>query len=115
RISFPFLLLTVGLAVGPTLLPVETIVVEGPAVGMEPLPVGTLVSPARTFVASKEVKTLAISSESVLILSAAASPSLEDLLPLIGASSPDLTPITASLSSKYLTLSFNLLISTSCA
>nr|GFC98414.1 hypothetical protein [Tanacetum cinerariifolium] len=55
--------------------------------------------PARTFVASKEVKTLAISSESVLIFLAAASPSL-DLLPLIGASSPDLSPITPSLSSK---------------
>nr|GFB66123.1 hypothetical protein [Tanacetum cinerariifolium] len=47
------------------------------------------VSPARTFAASKEVKTLAISSESLLTHSAAASPSLE-LLPLIGAPSPDL-------------------------
>nr|GFD18393.1 hypothetical protein [Tanacetum cinerariifolium] len=60
----------------------------GPAVGMKPLSVGTLVSPASTVVASIEVKTLAISSKSLLILSAAASPSLL-LLPLIGASSPD--------------------------
>nr|GFC99180.1 hypothetical protein [Tanacetum cinerariifolium] len=37
---------------------------------MKPLPVGTLASPARTVAASIEVKTLAISSESLLILSA---------------------------------------------
>nr|GFD42530.1 hypothetical protein [Tanacetum cinerariifolium] len=43
---------------------------------MKPLPVGTLVSPARTVATSIEVKTLAISSESLLILSAGASPSL---------------------------------------
>nr|GFD28214.1 hypothetical protein [Tanacetum cinerariifolium] len=48
----------------------ETIVAGGPAVGMKPLPVGTLVSPARTNAASIEVKTLAISSESLHILSA---------------------------------------------
>nr|GFA66040.1 hypothetical protein [Tanacetum cinerariifolium] len=60
----------------------------GPAVGMEPLPVGTSIPPARTVAASMEVKTLAISSESLLILSAAASPSFI-LLPLIGASSLD--------------------------
>nr|GFD37702.1 hypothetical protein [Tanacetum cinerariifolium] len=64
------------------------IVAGGPAVGMEPLPVGTSIPPARTVAASTEVKTLAISSESLLILSAAASPSLI-LLPLIGASSLD--------------------------
>nr|GFC99454.1 hypothetical protein [Tanacetum cinerariifolium] len=58
-------------------------------------------SPARTFAASKEVKTLAISYESVLIFLAAASLSL-DLLPLIGASSPDLSPITLSLSFKLI-------------
>nr|GEZ27407.1 hypothetical protein [Tanacetum cinerariifolium] len=79
---------------------------------MEPLPVGTLVSPARTVAASIEVRTLGISSESVLIFSAGAYSSLV-LLPLIGASSPDISPITPSLSSKILTLSFNLLISTS--
>nr|GFC72439.1 hypothetical protein [Tanacetum cinerariifolium] len=67
--------------------------------------VRTLVSPARTVAASIEVKTLEISSESLLIISAGASPSLV-LLPLIGASSPDLSPITPSLSSKILTLSF---------
>nr|GFC73034.1 hypothetical protein [Tanacetum cinerariifolium] len=65
---------------------------------------GTLVSPASTVAASIEVKTLAISSESLLILSAAASSSLL-LLPLIGALSPDLSSITPSLSSKILTLS----------
>nr|GEV00895.1 hypothetical protein [Tanacetum cinerariifolium] len=36
--SFPFLLVTIGLAVGPTLLPVEITVAGGPAVGMKPLP-----------------------------------------------------------------------------
>nr|GFD41411.1 hypothetical protein [Tanacetum cinerariifolium] len=51
--------------------PVETIVAGGPAVGMKPLPVGTLVSPAGIVAASIEVKTLAISSKSLLILSAA--------------------------------------------
>nr|GFC62290.1 hypothetical protein [Tanacetum cinerariifolium] len=44
-------------------------VAGGPAVGMKPLPVGTLASSARTVAASIEVKTLAISSESLLILS----------------------------------------------
>nr|GFC93405.1 hypothetical protein [Tanacetum cinerariifolium] len=83
----------------PTSLPVEITVAGGPAVGMKPLPVGTLVSPASTVATSIEVKTLAISSESLLILSAAASPSLL-LLPLIGASSPDCLVATASLSSK---------------
>nr|GFB30774.1 hypothetical protein [Tanacetum cinerariifolium] len=48
----------------------------GPAVGMTPLPVGTSIPPARTVAASMEVKTLAIFSESLLILLAAASPSL---------------------------------------
>nr|GFD03441.1 hypothetical protein [Tanacetum cinerariifolium] len=67
-ISFPFLLRTIGLAVGPTSLLVETIVAWGPTVGMKPLPVGTLASPARTVAASIEVRTLAISSESLLIL-----------------------------------------------
>nr|GFA75130.1 hypothetical protein [Tanacetum cinerariifolium] len=38
----------------PTSLPVETIVAGGPAVGMKPLPVGTLASPARTVAASIE-------------------------------------------------------------
>nr|GFD38924.1 hypothetical protein [Tanacetum cinerariifolium] len=50
---------------------------------------------------SKEVKTLAISSESLLTPSAAASPSL-DVLPLIGASALDLSPITPSLSSRLI-------------
>nr|GFD19641.1 hypothetical protein [Tanacetum cinerariifolium] len=66
---------------------------------MKPLPVGTSVSPDSTVAASIEVKTLAISSESLLILSVAASPSLL-LLPLIGASSLDCLVATASLSSK---------------
>nr|GFD22445.1 hypothetical protein [Tanacetum cinerariifolium] len=70
------LLVTIGLAVGPTSLPVEITVAGGPAVRVKPLPVGTSVSPASTIAASIEVKTLAISSESLLILSAAASPSL---------------------------------------
>nr|GFD34341.1 hypothetical protein [Tanacetum cinerariifolium] len=56
-------------------------------------------SPASTVAASIEVKTLAISSESLLILSAAASPSLL-LIPLIRASSPDGLEATTSLSSK---------------
>nr|GFD25141.1 hypothetical protein [Tanacetum cinerariifolium] len=59
---------TIGLAVGPTSLPVEMIVAWGPAVGMEPLLVRTSIPPARTVAASMEVKTLAISSESLLIL-----------------------------------------------
>nr|GFA46548.1 hypothetical protein [Tanacetum cinerariifolium] len=49
--------------VGPTSLPVETIVAGGPAVGMEPLPVKTLVSPARTVAASIEIKTLAVTTD----------------------------------------------------
>nr|GEW10000.1 hypothetical protein [Tanacetum cinerariifolium] len=40
---------------GPTLLPVEIIVAGGPAVGMKPLQVGTLVSPASTLAASIEI------------------------------------------------------------
>nr|GFA67751.1 hypothetical protein [Tanacetum cinerariifolium] len=56
-------------------LPVEI----SAAVGMEPLPVGTSIPPARTVAASMEVKTLAISYESLLILSTAASPSLTSL------------------------------------
>nr|GEZ93185.1 hypothetical protein [Tanacetum cinerariifolium] len=47
---------------------------RGPAVGMEPLQVGTSIPPTSTVAASMEVKTLAISSESLLILSAATSP-----------------------------------------
>nr|GFA84305.1 hypothetical protein [Tanacetum cinerariifolium] len=81
----------------------EITVAGGPAVGMKPLPVGTLVSPASTVVASIEVKTLAVSFESLLILSAAASPSLL-LLTLIGSSSLDCLVATASLSSKTWTL-----------
>nr|GFD07755.1 hypothetical protein [Tanacetum cinerariifolium] len=54
---------------------------------------------ASTVAASIEVKTLAISSESLLILSAAPSLSLL-LIPLIGASSPDCLEATPSLSSK---------------
>nr|GFD50719.1 hypothetical protein [Tanacetum cinerariifolium] len=77
----------------------ETIVAGGPAVGMKSLLVGTLASPARIVAASIEVKTLAISSESLLILSAGASPSVLLLL-LIGASSLDFSLITPSLSSK---------------
>nr|GFB58402.1 hypothetical protein [Tanacetum cinerariifolium] len=50
-----------------------------------------------------EVKTLATSSESLLILSAATSPSLILLL-LIRASSPDCVAATSSLSSNTLTL-----------
>nr|GFB59498.1 hypothetical protein [Tanacetum cinerariifolium] len=87
---------------------IKSSAIWGPSVGMKPLPAGTLVSPASTVATSIEVKTLAISSKSLLILLAAASPSLL-LLPLIGASSPDLSLITPSLSSKILTLSFNLL------
>nr|GEV33069.1 hypothetical protein [Tanacetum cinerariifolium] len=86
--SLPVLLIAIGLAVGPTSLPVEMTVAGGPSVGMKPLPVGTSIPPASTVAASMEVKTLAISSESLLILSAAASPSLI-LLSLIRASSPD--------------------------
>nr|GFC14289.1 hypothetical protein [Tanacetum cinerariifolium] len=84
---------------GPTSLPVEITVARGPTVGMKPLPVGTSIPPARTVVASVEVKTLATSSELLLILSVAASPSLILLL-LIGASSPDCVAATPSLSSK---------------
>nr|GFC96256.1 hypothetical protein [Tanacetum cinerariifolium] len=90
----------------------EMTVAGGPAVGMEPLPVGTSIPPARNVVASMEVKTLSISSESLLILSAAASPSWI-LLPLIGAASPNYVAATSSLSSNTLTLSFNLTISSS--
>nr|GFC74722.1 hypothetical protein [Tanacetum cinerariifolium] len=81
-------------------------------VGMKPLPVGTSIPPARTVAATMEVKTLAISSESLLILSAAASPSLI-LLPLIGVSSPDCLAATPFLSYNTLTMSFNLTISSS--
>nr|GFC21550.1 hypothetical protein [Tanacetum cinerariifolium] len=96
--SLPFLLVTIRLEVGPTLLPVEMTVAEGPAVGMKPLPVGTSIPHARTVAASMEVKTLATSSESLLILSATTSPSLI-LLPLIGPdsvgqASPSLTSLT---------------------
>nr|GFD51499.1 hypothetical protein [Tanacetum cinerariifolium] len=75
----------------------EMIVAGGPAVGMEPLPVGISIPPARTVAASMEVKTLATSCESLLILSAAASPLLI-LLSLIGASSLDYVAATSSLS-----------------
>nr|GFD17321.1 hypothetical protein [Tanacetum cinerariifolium] len=85
---------------------------RGPAVGMEPLPVGTSIPAARTVTASMEVKTLAISSESLLILLAAASPLLI-LLPLIGALSPDCLVVLPSLSSNTWTFSFNLTISSS--
>nr|GFD54663.1 hypothetical protein [Tanacetum cinerariifolium] len=85
--------------VGPTSLPVEMIVAGGPTVGMEPLPVGTSIPLSRTVAAYMEVKTLATSSESLLVLSAAASPSLI-LIPLIGASSPDGLVVLPSLSSN---------------
>nr|GFA89179.1 hypothetical protein [Tanacetum cinerariifolium] len=91
---------------------VEMSAAGGPAVGMEPLLVGTSIPPARTVAASMEVKTLASSTESSLILSAVASLSFI-LLPLIGASSPDCLAATLSLSSNTYTLSFNLRISTS--
>nr|GFC36198.1 hypothetical protein [Tanacetum cinerariifolium] len=54
-------------------------VAGGLAVGMEPLPVGTLIPSARTVAASMEVKTIASSFESSLILLAVASLSLTSL------------------------------------
>nr|GFD44693.1 hypothetical protein [Tanacetum cinerariifolium] len=54
------ILVTIGLAVRPTSLPVEMTVAEGSTVGMKPLPVGTSIPPARTVAASMEAKTLAI-------------------------------------------------------
>nr|GEX97808.1 hypothetical protein [Tanacetum cinerariifolium] len=101
------------LAVGTTSLPVGTSAAGGPAMGIDPLPVGTSVALlAKTVAASMEVRTVAISYVSSLVLSAAVSLSSK-LLPLIGASSLDLSAATPSLASNSLTLSFNLLISTS--
>nr|GFA04710.1 hypothetical protein [Tanacetum cinerariifolium] len=48
------ILVTIGLAVGPTSLPVEMTVAGGLAVGMKPLPVGTSIPPASTVDASIE-------------------------------------------------------------
>nr|GEW62150.1 hypothetical protein [Tanacetum cinerariifolium] len=76
--SLPFLFVTIGLAVGPTSLPVEMIVAGG---------------------SEMIVSDSTITSESLLILSAAASPSLI-LLPLIGALSLDCLAVLPSLSSN---------------
>nr|GEX53187.1 putative reverse transcriptase domain-containing protein [Tanacetum cinerariifolium] len=92
---------------------VGTSAAGGPAVGIDPLPVGTSTAPlAKTVVASMDVSTVAISYVSSLALSAAASPSSK-FLPFIGASSPDPSAAPPSLSSNSLTLAFNLVTSIS--
>nr|GEZ40130.1 hypothetical protein [Tanacetum cinerariifolium] len=84
---------------------------KGMSLKVYPLPVGTSAAPlAKTIAASIEVRTVAISSVSSLVLSAAASSSSK-LLPLIGASSPDPSASNPCLSSRSLSLTVNLVIS----